>query len=543
MKRIVFSVFLFVVVSIAYHLMKQDDAMVEQIEVSRVEPKAVGKSEVESEALSDLRDEILALAEEFEEDVGEALPEGVIEDELVLRFPTEASLQAFLDRAKTAGLEVLGSDRRMKAARVRLSASMDAARVGELGGENAELDFNYEVVVPEVPRAYLEGIGNVGFDQYALEWLGVPRDNQSWGEGVKVAILDGGVTSHEVLDGGRISSYDLVDGGGLNGHGTAVASIIGGGNGVGIAPAAELISVRVLDADGKGDSFTLAQGIVQAVESGAQVISMSLGSFGYSSVLEEAVAYADSRGVLMVASAGNDGQSSVTYPARFESVIGVASVDANAQHSAFSNFGDGVNIAAPGVGVVAAWENEEWVSFSGTSASVPFVAGAVAGLMSEESMRDPRDAYDLLLDYVNDTGAPGQDARTGAGVLNLGRVLERNEMGILDVAVADVFLDVDNAIDGRVPVILSVQNRGTSFVNSIELQFTLGERLPQEIQLGALSSGEVASFVTEVSEEQLFIEGGLEFFAKSVVGGGSVDSKTSNDERAGSFWLVLPEDP
>ncbi|MCL4164776.1 UNVERIFIED_CONTAM: hypothetical protein GTU68_019745, partial [Idotea baltica] len=366
-----------------------------------------------------------------------------------------------------------------------------------------------------------------------------------WGKGVRIAVLDSGIGEHSILENQSISSIDVIGTSNASadgaGHGTAIASIIGGSNGLGIAPAASLTSVRVLGEDGMGDSFTLAEGIIEAVDSGAQIISMSLGSFGYSSVLSDAVEYADSRGVLMVASTGNEGLAEITYPARFEQVIGVAAVDANGQHSNFSNYGTGVDIAAPGVGVAAAWTDDEWVSFSGTSAAVPFVVGGIAGVMSSESLSRPSDAYQLLVEYANDTGATGVDQRTGAGNLNLERVLERNEPGIVDAALADVYIDLDSEANGQVPVVMTVENRGTQFLNSVELLYSVNGSAERSIFLGALAAGEEASYTFAVQESGLFSDEGLGFVASSQI---SLleDTKPYNDGREVQFRFVLPEE-
>ena len=143
-----------------------------------------------------------------------------------------------------------------------------------------EPEFNYRVQSPELPRAeFLEGEKEFGANAY--DWLGTPRDRQDWGRGVKVAIIDSGIDLKNLnLEGVAIEEVDLIAGGKASrGHGTAIASIISGNNDrlTGLAPAASLLSIRVLDGEGKGDSFTVAKGIIEAVNRGAQVINLSLG--------------------------------------------------------------------------------------------------------------------------------------------------------------------------------------------------------------------------------------------------------------------------
>ena len=135
--------------------------------------------------------------------------------------------------------------------------------------------------------------------QEQITWLGVSDERQDWGRGVKVAVLDSGVDrTHSNLAGVAMEEIDLVGSGDSSkGHGTAVASIIAGNEGgqLGLAPAVSLLSIRVLNSAGEGDSFTVAEGIVQAVDRGAKVINLSLGGTGESKVLKNAVDYAQSK--------------------------------------------------------------------------------------------------------------------------------------------------------------------------------------------------------------------------------------------------------
>ena len=193
----------------------------------------------------------------------------------------------------------------------------------------------------------------------------------------------------------------------------------------GIAPAASILSVRVLNENGEGDSFTVARGIVEAVDRGAQVINMSLGGESSSSVLEQAVRYAHSHGVTVVAAVGNEGREGVAYPARYDGVVGVTSLDANSRVSDFANYGKGVGAGAPGVGVYSAWSEEETVSFSGTSTASAFVAGVLAAELSKKPGAPREQTVDLLYEYANESGKPGFDSFTGHGALSVARIENR----------------------------------------------------------------------------------------------------------------------
>ena len=181
-------------------------------------------------------------------------------------------------------------------------------------------------------------------------------DRKDAGKGVKVAIIDTGVdTSHDSLSGIKITEISLLnedDRHGNLGHGTGIASVIAGQTEdfVGIAPSTEIFSVRVLN-ESDSDSFTVAKGIVEAVDQGADIINLSLGGMDSSIVMDNAIEYAKLNNVMVVSAVGNEGVQGVSFPARHKDVVAVASVDAKSRVSTFSNYGEEVDISAPGVGV------------------------------------------------------------------------------------------------------------------------------------------------------------------------------------------------
>ncbi|SVD63858.1 uncharacterized protein METZ01_LOCUS416712, partial [marine metagenome] len=256
------------------------------------------------------------------------------------------------------------------------------------------------------------------------------------------------------------------------GHGTAIASLIAGTveGEEGLAPAAEILSIRVLDGEGGGDSFTVARGIVEAAERGAKVINLSLGSDTSSHVLENAVKYAQEKGAVVVAAVGNDGTRGVSFPARYEGVVGVTSVDAKGRQSAFANYGEEVDLAAPGIGVYAAWSDDQTVSFSGTSSSTAFVTGALAAEISRNPSMKSDQVADMLYRYANEAEKPGEDLWTGHGILNVGRVENRDVSGIRDAAVVGYYFDPAELKGGTTPFLVNVQNQGTEWLKGISLE-------------------------------------------------------------------------
>jgi subtilisin family serine protease len=212
-------------------------------------------------------------------------------------------------------------------------------------------------------------------------------DKTTGSSGVVVAVLDTGVQfNHPDLQGRTVSGYDFVnndsDPADDNGHGTSTAGIIGAAsnNAVGLAGmcwSCELMPVKVLDANGSGDYAGLANGITWATDHGAQVISMSLAGTTDSSTLHNAVQYAHSHGVVLVAAAGNSGSSTPMYPAAYPEVLGVAGTTSNDALYSWSDYGSWVKVAAPGCND-ATVIGSGYGTFCGTSSATPVVAGVAA---------------------------------------------------------------------------------------------------------------------------------------------------------------------
>ena len=207
------------------------------------------------------------------------------------------------------------------------------------------------------------------------------------------------------------------DGEVIHGHGTAMASLILGQDfpAEGTAPAADLLDIRVADEEGGSNTALLAEGIIAAVDRRADVINISLGAFGDSPVLRNAIEYALERQILVVASAGNEKLLRVAYPAAYPGVIAVAAVDANNEQAYFSNSGEDLTLSAPGVGVLSAYLDDKIVIGSGTSQAAAVTTGAVAAMLSWGY--DPAGVVQALRQNAVQTTAAQE--QVGAGVLRL----------------------------------------------------------------------------------------------------------------------------
>ena len=206
---------------------------------------------------------------------------------------------------------------------------------------------------------------------------------------VLVAILDTGIDSgHEDLIGSVIDAINLTDSseiGDIHGHGTHIAGIISAGadNGLGIdgvAPDCLLLNVKVADDKGRCRASVLAEGIRWAVDRGADVINISIEIKEYSPLLEQAVDYAWDQGVTVIAAAGNDGSDIAVYPAGLDNCIGVTGLQDGSDLAPLANYGDWVEIAAPGYRVYSTLPGDEYGYKYGTSFAAAYASGLAARL-------------------------------------------------------------------------------------------------------------------------------------------------------------------
>lgn len=203
---------------------------------------------------------------------------------------------------------------------------------------------------------------------------------------VVIAVVDSGVNAAPDMGAALLSGYDFVDGdtdtSDPNGHGTDVALLAAGrmNNGVGTVgacAACSVLPVRVLDDQGNGTPSNVAAGIVYAADNGARIINLSLGGSA-DPAMQAAVAYAQGKGALVIAAAGNNSTAGPAYPAAYSGVVSVEASDTNDNPYDFSNFGAGVTLAAPGCAPVLDHASGNYVWGCGTSFASPLVSGAAA---------------------------------------------------------------------------------------------------------------------------------------------------------------------
>jgi hypothetical protein len=311
-----------------------------------------------------------------------------------------------------------------------------------LAGACTTCERNYQISSAEGQQgsiAFYEGnlTGTDLADQAAMTRVRAPQARvKEDGGGVKVAVLDTGVdASHPDLAAHVGPGWDFVamdanahdEADGLDqdvdgatdegaGHGTHIAGVIAF-----IAPGASIVPVRVLDSEGNGTIFAVAQGVDYATQAGVRVINMSFALNERSTAAEWTLQRAHQQGILLVASAGNGGtETDARFPANMPEVMGVAAVDPGDLKAGFSSFGTTVAVGAPGVGIVSTYRFHGYATWSGTSMAASFVSGAGAlafGSQPDLSAEGGRSAIVAAADPYSHAGHP-YEGLMGAGRLD-----------------------------------------------------------------------------------------------------------------------------
>lgn len=250
-----------------------------------------------------------------------------------------------------------------------------------------------------------------------------------------VAVIDTGVSPHPLVAPALLPGFNFLggntqtaevgdgvdnDGDGLIdemiGHGTFIAGLV-----LRVAPDARILPVRVMDDEGFSTTFLLTAGVYYAVDQGAHILNVSMGTITPSLVLGDALAEASSGGALLVASTGNEGNAEpVRYPAGYSLAIAVSATDDFDVRATFANYGALVDLCAPGVLVSSVDITNSFVAASGTSFSAPLVAGTLALLRQIDPGAPVELLRSVLLNNTDSVSAqnPGFEGLLGSGRAN-----------------------------------------------------------------------------------------------------------------------------
>lgn len=326
--------------------------------------------------------------------------------------------------------------------KVTTATSRTAAANAVKAGQSAENAVGVEVDAIVTAIAVPTGTDTYRSQQWDFTKIRVADAwPKSTGSGATVAVIDTGVdATHPDLAANVLTGYDAIaDNAGVstdpNGHGThvagTIAAVTGNGAGVsGIAPDVKILPVKVLGANGSGYMSDTAEGIIWAADRGANVINMSLGAPSKVTAVTNAISYARSKGVVVVAAAGNDRTkgSPTNYPAADAGVIGVGATDSADRIATYSTAGSYVDVSAPGTGIVSTYPTAlggktGYASMSGTSMATPHVAAVAALLKAYQPTLTPDQVQSALERSAVDLGAQGRDNDFGVGRIDAAAAL------------------------------------------------------------------------------------------------------------------------
>ena len=406
-----------------------------------------------------------------------------ITGEILVKFRPGASATQRADAHRQSGGTRLAGIARTGVERVRVTAGDESASIGRYR-RNPNVLFAERHLIRQIPTPVSHAAGSepvAGDFHFAEQWalhntgqlfvciipgfclyVGTPDADidapEAWAistgnSAVKVAVIDSGIDyTHPDLIPNFIGGYDFYSNDGDpmddHGHGTHVAGTIAAAMNnltgdpakeegvVGVAPNVRLLAYKVCGTDGTCSDFAIQQAIAAAIAQGAKVINMSLGQTGWSDTLNAAVQDAWNARLVIVAGSGNNGLEQLFYPAAFEHVIAVGAFDEDHRRATFSNYGDWVEMSAPGNVILSTYPLAacggittvpgdtgcyNWLS--GTSMATPHVSGAAALVWSRADVTTNTQVVDILLGSADSAGVDPSgvrlDAWTRYGGLNL----------------------------------------------------------------------------------------------------------------------------
>lgn len=370
---------------------------------------------------------VVSLFSQLSSPVNAAQPQDQLnyaEDELIVKYKPNADVS---NLAGKHGGNLAKKNDKIRIAKIKVPKGSDL--------NNKMKDMQADPSIEYVEYNYKTNIESVPNDPSYSEQWGIPKikadqawDNMSGGSPVTIAIIDTGVKSdHPDLTANVVAGYNTISDSTNteddHGHGTHAAGIAAGktGNGVGISGVSgnsQIMPIKAMGATGSGFTSDISEGVVWAVDHGAKVINMSLGTTSYSQVLQDAINYAYNQGAIVIAAAGNSNVSTNHYPAAMDHVVGVSATTTTDTKASFSNYGSYVDIAAPGTDILSTTFDGSYGYKQGTSMASPFVAGVAALVWSQRPTLTPGQLEQVLEASAKDIGTAGKDIYFGYGLVD-----------------------------------------------------------------------------------------------------------------------------
>ncbi|MBQ8011173.1 MAG: leucine-rich repeat protein [Oscillospiraceae bacterium] len=294
------------------------------------------------------------------------------------------------------------------------------------------------VMALEEEDFYSWGVTAIEADQYA-EYLSEYHDSS-----VIVAVVDSGIGDHPFFEGKIMDGYDFVNGDHIpneeQSHGTHVAgTVLDCMRGVDV----KIMPIKVFGPGKKGSISHIVMGINYAVKHGANVINLSLGG-DCSNAMHAAIKNAVQKGVTVIVSAGNDAVNTVDYcPAHLEDAIVVSAIDSKLEKYIWTNYGNSVDVTAPGVAVYNTAPNGTFLTKTGTSMSAPHISAAAAMIKYANPKAEPAEIEQLLKDISMDLGAKGRDNYFGYGLPQLSNLIPNNPDIVPSITISETAVSLN----------------------------------------------------------------------------------------------------
>lgn len=364
-----------------------------------------------------------------------------ISGQILVKTDNRAELERSLQKYHG---KILGVIEELKVYQVSLDTSIHGTLLATI--QQLEKIAHLEYVEPVYLYQLFQRLTDEEF--YSRQWGAVSigleealKIAQNAGQGVTIAIVDTGVDyQHPEFSGRVLAGYNAItDQEGYEAamddfqHGTYVAGIAAANvhaeKIAGIAPNCSILPVRALTAQG-GTDYHLAQGIIWAIQHGADIINLSLGGKGYSRTLQNAIDLAIANNVVVVAAMGNTGKNEVYYPAGCSGVIAVGASTGREQVAEFSSRGQHISLVAPGENIYSTIPLEKggYATESGTSAATPYISGAVALLLGEFPQLTVSEVKSRLEASAKDIEISGYDQSSGFGIIDLVALLSEDQV-------------------------------------------------------------------------------------------------------------------
>lgn len=320
--------------------------------------------------------------------------------------------------------EVFASSKENDRLLVKLVSEDGSELIESMSKKEVELLNGVEVLQPDFIRYAAIQTPDIRSNSWGKERIGVKKVENKLvpGKGsVVIAVIDTGVDyTHPMLKDRIVAGYDVLkntsDPMDVHFHGTHVAGIIADSTPANV----KIMPIRALNEKGEGYDSDISKAIRFAVDNGADIINLSFVGEDYSQYLANALNYALAKDVLVVVVAGNNGADTANYfPASEKNIIVVSATDQNDNIASFSNTGDAIDLAAPGVGIVSSLPGNRYGSLNGTSMAAPFVSSIAAMIKLDDPTRSIKDIERLLKKYVDDRGVVGWDPIFGVGIVNV----------------------------------------------------------------------------------------------------------------------------